>query len=119
MATIALENIQLYGKHGCYDTEAILGGHYELDVFIKADIKDAATTDDLSKTIDYEKVYNFCIEIFSTRHNLIETLGYKMAEGLLDKFEEAIGVRVKISKIHPPLPGQVGKSTVDYSTINY
>lgn len=119
MATIALENIQLYGKHGCYDTEAVLGGHYILDVFIKADIEDAATTDELSKTIDYEQVYNFCIDIFGTRHNLIETLAYKMAEGLLDKFDEAIGIRVKISKIHPPLPGQVGKSTVDYCTINY
>ena len=119
MATIALENIQLYGKHGCYDTEAILGGHYELDVFIKADIEEAANTDNLSKTIDYEQVYNYCIEIFSTRHNLIETLAFKMAEGLLDKFDEALGARVKISKIHPPLPGQVGKSTVDYRTVHF
>jgi dihydroneopterin aldolase len=119
MAIIALENIQLYGKHGCYDTEAVLGGHYELDVFVKVDITEAAQSDDLTKTVDYEQVYNFCIEVFSTRHNLIESLAYQMAEGLLDQFDDALGVRVKISKIHPPLPGQVGKSTVDYHTVHF
>lgn len=119
MAIIALENIQLYGKHGCYDAEAMLGGHYELDIFIKTDIKGAALDDDLDKTIDYEKVYTFCMDIFSERHNLLESLAYKMAEGLMDKFDLATGVRVKLSKIHPPLPGQVGRSTIDYRTENY
>ena len=119
MATIALENIHLYGKHGCYDAEAMLGGHYELDIFIRTDIEKAVHTDELEDTIDYEAVYNFCMEIFGTRHNLLETLAYKMAQGLMDKYDSAIGVRVKLSKLHPPLPGQVEKSTVDYQTNNF
>ncbi len=119
MAIIALENIHLYGKHGCYDAESMLGGHYELDVFIKTDIEQAALADDLEHTIDYEAVYNYCVEIFGTRHNLLEALAYKIANGILKKYESAIGVRVKLSKLHPPLPGQVEKSTVDYATSNY
>ncbi len=116
MAIIALENIHLYGKHGCYDAEAMLGGHYEMNIYVKTDVREAAETDDLKHTIDYEAVYNYCIEIFSTRHNLLETLAYKMAHGLLKKYDSAHAVRVKLSKLHPPLPGQVERSTVDYST---
>jgi len=119
MAIIALENIHLYGKHGCYEAEAMLGGHYELNIFIKTDIVRAAKTDDLAHTINYEEVYTFCTELFATRHDLLETLTHKMAHGLLNKYRMAEGVRIKLSKLHPPLPGQVEKSTVDYQTANY
>ncbi len=119
MGIIILEDIHLYGKHGCYDEEAMLGGHYELDVYIKTDIRDAAASDELSDTIDYEQAYNYCVDIFSTRHNLLESLAYKMGTGLLKKFDSATAIRVKISKLHPPLPGKVGKSTVDYRTADY
>ena len=119
MATIALENIHLYGKHGCYDQEAVLGGHYELTVYVRTDISDAAKSDELRDTIDYEAVYNLCIDIFAERHNLLESLAYKMAKGIMKAFDEAKGVRVKLSKLHPPLPGKVGRSTVDFRTEDY
>lgn len=119
MAIIALENIQLYGKHGCYESEALIGGHYELDIYVRASISRAAETDELEDTIDYEGVYNYCVDVFAERHNLLESLAFKMAEGLVQNFEDAIGVCVKISKIHPPLPGEVGKSYVEYTTSNY
>ena len=119
MATIALENIHLYGKHGCYDQEAMLGGHYELDIYVRTNISEAAKSDALEDTIDYEAVYNLCVDIFAERHNLLESLAHKMAHAIMDNFEDAKGVRVKLSKLHPPLPGKVGRSTVDFRTDKY
>ena len=114
MARISIEKVHLYGKHGCYEAEAALGGHYELDVYIDTKIDKAAKSDKLEETIDYEKVYDLCLEIFGTRHNLLETLVYKMAHQIKDSFENVKRVRVDLAKLHPPLAGKVGNCTVSY-----
>lgn len=115
MAIIALEEIHLYGQHGCYEAEAIIGGHYELSIYVETDVQQAAQSDSLDFTVDYESVYRYCVNIFSERHNLLESLAYKMAHGILASYPKAIHARIKLSKLHPPLQGKVGKSTVDYT----
>jgi dihydroneopterin aldolase len=114
MATISIEKVHLYGKHGCYEAEATIGGHYELNVHITTDITKAAKKDELEHTVDYESVYELCVKIFGTRHKLLESLVYKMAHSIKDSFKDIKKVRVDLAKLHPPLAGQVGKCTVSY-----
>ncbi len=114
MAIIALESIQLYGKHGCHESEAILGGHYELNISLETDIRAAGISDQIEDTIDYERVYALCLEVFEHRHQLLESLAYEMAHSLKKEFPSARRVEIKLSKLNPPMAGHVGKSTVIY-----
>ncbi len=114
MGIIALESIQLFGKHGCHESEAILGGHYELNIRIETDINKAGKSDQLEDTIDYESVYALCLEIFELRHQLLESLTFEMAHGIKNAFMQANEVEVTLSKLNPPMAGHVGKSTVIY-----
>jgi ribosomal protein L19E len=54
---ISLENISLYGYHGASANERELGQRFEIDVDIIADLSEAVATDDMKKTVNYEKVY--------------------------------------------------------------
>ena len=114
MGKIILRNIQLYGKHGCYESEAILGGHYSLTITIDTNIAAAALSDDLTKTVDYEAIYHTCMSIFDKRHNLLESLAYKMAHAIKNNYEGVEHVEVELAKLHPPLPGHVESSVVNY-----
>ena len=55
---IEITGIKLYSYHGCLKEEAIIGGNYIVDVFIKTDFTKASKTDNLDQTIDYVLVNN-------------------------------------------------------------
>ena len=54
MSQIALEGMRFYAYHGFYEEEQIIGNNYVIDVYIKTNFSEAAETDDLYKTINYE-----------------------------------------------------------------
>ena len=57
MGLIAVEGLQFYSHHGYYKEEQVLGGKYIVDIYMKLNIDEASATDDLSKTINYEEIY--------------------------------------------------------------
>ena len=59
---IEITGIKLYAYHGCLKEEAIIGGNYIVDVFIKTDFIEASKTDNLDQTIDYVLVNNIVKE---------------------------------------------------------
>ena len=48
---VRLVNAVFYARHGVHEEERQLGGRYEVDAELVFDSTEAATTDDLSKTI--------------------------------------------------------------------
>ncbi len=62
LSTVRLVNAVFYGHHGVLQEEHRIGGRYEVDVAMDLDVTDAAATDDLSLTVDYEKVYKMVRE---------------------------------------------------------
>ena len=58
MDVIRLKNMQFYGFHGVSDSEKHLGGRFEIDLEMNLSLEEAGTTDDLTKTINYEAIYH-------------------------------------------------------------
>ena len=75
---IEVNGIKLYAVHGCLDEEARIGGHYVVDVEISTDFSVAASTDDLSKTVDYVNVNSIVAEEMAIRSKLIEHVGQRI-----------------------------------------
>ena len=72
MARISLEGMRFHAFHGVYPEEAILGTDYLVNVSVETSISEAAKTDDLAKTVNYETIYQAVKLEMEERHDLIE-----------------------------------------------
>ena len=100
-------NMAFYGYHGTSAAEKETGRRFEVDCEITTDIKKAAVTDSLEKTIDYTRVYIIIEDILrNNRFNLIETLAERLADAVFESFDiKALKIRVR--KKIPPVPGNI------------
>jgi dihydroneopterin aldolase len=97
MDTIRLSSLRLQATHGCYDHEKKNPQTFIVDVECALSTP-LGTSDDLTKTINYEIIRSVVLETFAQSPlNLIETLAVQIAEKLLIEVT-VIGVTVKIAK---------------------
>jgi len=114
---ITINNIRLYAYHGCLEEEAVIGGNYIIDVKIYTDYSDAAKKDDLSKTVDYCDVFEIVKREMKIRSKLIEHAARRIAIALKKEIRGIEKVSIKLTKIAPPVNGNVGSVSV-ISTIS-
>jgi len=104
---IEVNGIKLYAFHGCLPEEEKIGGNYLVDVSMETDFQLAAKTDTLENTIDYVVVNKIVAEEMAIRSKLIEHVGYRIIERLKSTLHNLLLVKVKITKICPPINGDV------------
>lgn len=104
---IEVNGIKLYAFHGCLPEEGKIGGNYVVDVTLTTDFSEAAANDDLSKTIDYVIVNQIVEEEMAIRSKLIEHVGQRIINRLRKSVNGIDTVRVKVTKISPPINGDV------------
>ncbi len=107
MDIIRLHNMQFYGYHGVSQSEKHLGGKFEVDVEMMADLKEACENDDLNASIDYEAVYktvNSCVK--DDNFYLIEALANSIAKELLNEFSIS-EIIVRVREPHAPIRGML------------
>ncbi len=114
---ITLENIQLYGYHGCLEEEARIGQNYRVDVYVIADYSEAAKTDNLSKTVDYTQVYEVVKREMAVRSKLIEHVCRRICEALVSEISRIEKCEVKLTKYNPPVNGMVGNASVSWEIV--
>ena len=92
-----------------------IGGRYEIDVEMEVDFEEAARTDDLSKTVDYEAVYKLVQDLVTNnRFYLIEKLAYLIAKETLQRYEVVRVVEVTVRKANPPVGGTCDRAEAVY-----
>lgn len=104
---IRLVNAVFYARHGVHEEERRLGGRYEVDAELWFDSVAAAKSDDLDKTVDYQRAYVMIKEIMTAGEPaaLIETLAYRAATRLIEELTLLQSVTVKVRKHALPLGG--------------
>lgn len=107
MSVIAIEGMQFYAHHGYYKEEQVLGGKYTVDVYMQVEVIDAALSDDLSKTINYEEVYLITKTEMEKHSKLIEHVCQRIAVKVKSTFAQILSLKVRVSKFQPPLKGNV------------
>ncbi|MCX6274653.1 MAG: dihydroneopterin aldolase [Bacteroidetes bacterium] len=112
MGIINVTGIKLYAYHGCLEEEAIIGGQYVVDVKIETDFLRAQVEDDLTQTVDYVTVYNIVKAQMAIRSKLIEHAAALIAGGLIKQIPAIQHVEVKVTKINPPMNGDVKEVSV-------
>ena len=98
MYYIHLEEITLQASIGCYDFEKLGTQNLLLDLKIKVDAPRIALSDNLSDTVDYDKLSQALQAIVSEKHfDLIETLAAKLVKYMDTKYPNQLSY-LKLSK---------------------
>src|SRR5690606_24522614 len=104
-----------FAYHGFYPEENILGTDFIVDVYLETDFKKAAAGDDLYLTINYETVHRICAIEMRSNSKLIEAVATRIETSLKRQFPDLASLKVRIRKLHPPLPGPVDNALVEVS----
>lgn len=113
MGLIAVEGLQFYSHHGYYKEEQVLGGKYIVDIYLKIDFDEAAETDDLRKTINYEEVYQLTKLEMEVHARLIEHVCKRILDKIKQRYPNLQYIKVRVSKHNPPLKGNVERVYVE------
>lgn len=112
MGYIKLTNIRTYSFHGCLTEEGKIGSEYRVDLSVKVNLKKSAQTDELSDTVDYVLLNKIVKVEMSIPSKLLEQVANRIMNQVLNTQKIVEKVRVKVSKINPPLGGDVERVTV-------
>ena len=112
MGIIKLNNIKIFSNHGCLDEEEKIGSDYRVDLEVHGDLSHSAKTDKLSDTIDYVHLNKIVKEEMGIRSKLLETVAERILKRIMDELIMVQKAKVEVSKINPPIGGNVSMVTV-------
>ena len=107
MGYIILSNIRTYSYHGCMDEEEKIGTEFRTDLKVKTDMMQAAKTDELRYGLDYTRLNEIVMAEMRVRAKLMETVALRIIKNIFDEFEIAEKVEVKVTKLNPPVGGNI------------
>ena len=115
MGTIKIRNIRVYAYHGCLIEEGKIGSDYRVDLTVKADLSKSSQTDNLSDTVDYVHLNKIVKEEMSVRSKLLEEVAKRILNRILLEIPIVIKAAVAVSKLNPPIGGNVAMVTIEMS----
>jgi len=113
MGIISVEGMQFYAYHGCFKEEQVIGTHFTVDLSVETDTKEAELTDDLNATVNYQELFLLVSEEMGKPSRLLEHVARRILDRINKEFPSITSSRIKISKLNPPLGGQVGSVSVE------
>lgn len=113
MGRIAINGMRFYAHHGCFSEERSIGTFFLVDLQLEVDTKRAEGSDSIDDTVNYLEVYQVVRQEMDKPSNLLERVARRVGEAVLSKFTDTKMVVVKISKLNPPLGGQMDSVSVE------
>lgn len=102
----------MFAYHGCLDEEGKIGSDYRVDLKVKGDLTNASKTDALADTIDYVHLNRIVKEEMAIRSKLLENVAERIINRVLHEIILVQKVKVEVSKINPPIGGNVAMVSV-------
>ncbi|MEU7818232.1 dihydroneopterin aldolase [Pseudonocardia sp. NPDC049154] len=101
---IELRGLRVRGHHGVFDHEKRDGQDFVVDVVLWLDLREAAATDDLTKTVHYGELAERAAAIVAGEpRDLIETVSAEIADAVMED-DRVQAVEVTLHKPNAPIP---------------
>lgn len=105
--------MRFYAHHGCFEQEQVIGTHFSVDLSFETDTSKAEVSDNIADTVSYLDVYQVVKAEMMKPSHLLEHVARRVGEGVLTHFPTVDSITVKISKLNPPLGGQMESVSVE------
>ena len=112
MGIIKLKNIRTFSYHGCLVEEGKIGSDYSVDLEIKTDMRKSMETDELEDTVDYVHLNKIVEEEMAIRSKLLEHVAHRIVQRVFKGIASVSRIIVSVSKINPPIGGDVEAVTI-------
>lgn len=112
MGKISLHGVEFFAYHGYYDEEQKIGNKYSIDLTITVDLSEAAASDKLKATINYEALYKIIAHVMQQKHRLLEHVAYAIIRTIKGTFNSVEHIEVSVSKFNPPIGGVCERAKV-------
>jgi dihydroneopterin aldolase len=113
MGIIKLKNIRTYSYHGCLIEEGKIGSDYSVDLDVKTDLRKSALSDNLEDTVDYVLLNRIVEEEMAIRSNLLEHVAHRIIKRIFDEVAAISRITLAVSKLNPPIGGDVEAVTIE------
>jgi dihydroneopterin aldolase len=112
MGKVQLENIKAYAHHGCLPQETNIGSDYLINVSVDTDLLQASISDQLKDTVDYVHINRIVKQEMAIPSKLLEHVAKRIIDRIFIELPSVDKANVSVSKINPPINGDVEKVTV-------
>lgn len=107
LTTITLENMEFYAFHGCYTEEQRVGNRFRVDLTVDYNAHLAAQTDDVANALNYLALYEIVRREMRIKSHILENVALRTLKALFENFSALETAEIRISKLAPPLGGQL------------
>ena len=115
MGLIEIEGMEFYAYHGHFKEEQVVGNKFLVNISIETECSKAGESDNLNDALDYQKVYTLIKEEMDKKSFLLENICARILDKLYLQFNCINKATIKVSKINPPMGGQIKKVSVTMS----
>ena len=113
MGILKLQNIRTYSYHGCLIEEGKIGSDYIVNVEVKTDLRKSSHSDNLKDTVDYVLLNSIVVEEMAIRSDLLEHVAHRIITRIFDEIPAVSRIIVGVSKLNPPIGGDVESVTIE------
>ncbi|MDI5894132.1 dihydroneopterin aldolase [Flavobacterium algoritolerans] len=113
MGIIKLKNIRTFSYHGCLIEEGKIGSDYIVNLEVKTDLRKSSISDDLKDTVDYVLLNRIVVEEMAIRSDLLEHVAHRIITRIFEEIPEVSRIIVAVSKLNPPIGGDVEAVTIE------
>lgn len=104
MDRIRIRNLEIFGYHGVYEEENVLGQKFLIDADIFLDTRKAGLSDKLKDSVSYGDIIRiFKEEMNSQSDKLLERVAERLARSILLRFEMIDSVEITVKKPWAPV----------------
>lgn len=108
MDKLSIHQQRIFAFHGCHPLEQKVGGEFTVDVDLYGSFERCSQSDNIAEAIDYVEVMDLVDRQMKVRRDLIETAAEDIAMAMKQKFRTVEKVRVRVTKLKPPVGHQIG-----------
>ncbi len=112
MHKVLLEGMLFHARHGFFEEENRIGGKFEVNAEITTNFSESMRSDEIDGTIDYSKVHELIADEMKTPSKLLEHLGSRIIDKIYSAFPQAENIKLKISKLNPPISGEIERVSI-------
>ena len=107
MGKIKLKDIKIYAYHGCLSEENLIGGEYIVNLSVFSNLKKSSLSDELKDTIDYVSLLDIVKKEMLSPSKLLENVVKRVVDKIFLVFPKINKVSLEVSKLNPPINGNV------------
>ena len=107
---VSLEGMRFHSPIGFYEEEQVVGNDIIIDLEVELNLA-VQTNDQLTRTVNYETLYDMCKKTSQKPFRLIETYCTEIINMIILQLR-VNRIKIKVSKLNPALGGSIDRASV-------